>query len=29
MLTPTTGLYKASKGYEPTCNFIATEGELK
>ena len=29
MLTPTTGLYKASKGYESTCNFIATEGELK
>ena len=29
MLTPTTLLYKASKGYESTCNFIATEGELK
>jgi len=29
MLTPTTGLYNASKGYKSTCNFIATEGELK
>jgi hypothetical protein len=29
MLTPTTGLYKASKGCESTCNFIITEGELK
>ena len=29
MLTPTTGLYKASKGYESTCNFIATEDELE
>jgi len=28
MLTPTTGLYKASKGYESTFNFIVTEGEL-
>jgi hypothetical protein len=29
MLTPTTGLYKDSKGYESTCNFIIIEGELK
>ena len=29
MLTPTTGVYKASKGYKSTCNFIAIEGELK
>ena len=29
MLTPTTGLYKASKGCESTCNFIVTKGELK
>ena len=29
MLTPVTGFYKASKGYESTCNFITTEGELK
>ena len=29
MLTPTTGLYKASKGCESTCNFIITEDELK
>ena len=29
MLTPKTGLYKTSKGYESICNFIVIEGELK